>query len=130
MKIEEINHHDLKNYINMIYLHGENNNKDAIEKTEKLIKEYLIKYEFIVSIENKYPLKVPYGLVDDGKYVIPIYTDLKEYERGLEYYSLNEMGENKDFEIKKLSEYKKINEDPKFLGYLINIASVSYITLL
>ena len=130
MKIEEIEHHDLKNYINAIYLHGENKNKEAIEKTEEQIKEYLNSHEFIISIENKKPIKIPYGLIEDEKYVVPIYTDLKEYEKGLEYYSLNEMGENKDYEIKKLCEYKKINEDSNFLGYLINMASVSYITLL
>mgnify|MGYP000005007410 FL=1 len=130
MKIEEIEHHDLKNYINAIYLHGENKNKEAIEKTEEQIKEYLNSHEFIISIENKKPIKIPYGLIEDEKYVVPIYTDLKEYEKGLEYYSLNEMDENKDYEIKKLCEYKKINEDPNFLGYLINMASVSYITLL
>ena len=130
MKIEEIEHHDLKNYINAIYLHGENKNKEAIEKTEEQIKEYLNSHEFIISIENKKPIKIPYGLIEDEKYVVPIYTDLKEYEKGLEYYSLNEMGENKDYEIKKLCEYKKINENPNFLEYLINMASVSYITLL
>ena len=44
----------------------------------------------------------------------------------MEYYDLNEMSENKDYVIKKI---EKI-DDPNFLGYLINIASVSYITLL
>ena len=79
MKIEEIEHHDLKNYINAIYLHGENKNKEAIEKTEEQIKEYLNSHEFIISIENKKPIKIPYGLIEDEKYVVPIYTDLKEY---------------------------------------------------
>ena len=67
---------------------------------------------------------IPYG--NDGYFVIPIFTDLAEYERGMEYYRLNEMDENKDFKIGKI---EKI-DNPNFLGYLINIASVSYITLI
>ena len=39
MNIEEINHPELKNHINMIYMHGENQNEEAIEKTENEIKE-------------------------------------------------------------------------------------------
>ena len=69
-------------------------------------------------------LTIPYG--NDGKFVIPIFTDLLEYERGMEYFRLNEMAENKDYAIEKI---EKI-DDSNFLGYLINIASVSYITLL
>ena len=75
-----------------------------------------------MSSENNKPLTIPYA--NDGQYVIPIFTDLVEYERGMEYYRLNEMDENKDYTIKKI---EKI-DDPNFLGYLINIASVSYIT--
>ena len=122
MKIEDIKHPELKQLINMSYLHGENENNEMIEKTDVEIKEYLSKNTFIVSTENNEALTIPYA--NDGQYVIPIFTDLLEYERGMEYYRLNEMDENKDYTIKKI---EKI-DDPNFLGYLINIASVSYIT--
>ena len=122
MKIEDIKHPELKQLINMSYLHGENENPEMIEKTDLEIKDYLSKNTFIVSTENNEPLTIPYA--NDGQYVIPIFTDLLEYERGMEYYRLNEMDENKDYTIKKI---EKI-DDPNFLGYLINIASVSYIT--
>ncbi|WP_296806886.1 hypothetical protein [uncultured Methanobrevibacter sp.] len=122
MRIEDIKHPELKQLINMSYLHGENENHEMIEKTDIEIKDYLSKNTFIVSSENNKPLTIPYA--NDGQYVIPIFTDLVEYERGMEYYRLNEMDENKDYTIKKI---EKI-DDPNFLGYLINIASVSYIT--
>ena len=122
MKIEDIKHPELKQLINMSYLHGENENHEMIEKTDLEIKDYLSENTFIVSTENNEPLTIPYA--NDGQYVIPIFTDLLEYERGMEYYRLNEMDENKDYTIKKI---EKI-DDPNFLGYLINIASVSYIT--
>ena len=122
MKAEEIKHPELKQLINMSYLHGENNNQEMIEKTDSQIKEYLSKNIFIISSKNDELFTIPYG--NDGEYVIPIFTDLREYERGMEYYDLNEMSENKDYVIKKI---EKI-DDPNFLGYLINIASVSYIT--
>lgn len=124
MKAEDIKHPELKQLINMSYLHGENNNTEMIEKTDKEIKDYLSKNIFIISSDNDKFFTIPYG--NDGEYVIPIYTDLLEYERGMEYYDLNEMSENKDYIVKKI---EKI-DDPNFLGYLINIASVSYITLL
>ena len=124
MKAEDIKHPELKQLINMSYLHGENNNQKMIEKTDEEIKEYLSENTFIISWENDNFFTIPYG--NDGEYVIPIFTDLLEYERGMEYYDLNEMSENKDYVIKKI---EKI-DDPNFLGYLINIASVSYITLL
>ena len=41
MILEEIKHPELKNHINMMYMHGENNNHEAIEKTEAIIKEYI-----------------------------------------------------------------------------------------
>ncbi|WP_296798019.1 hypothetical protein [uncultured Methanobrevibacter sp.] len=122
MRIKDIKHPELKQLINMSYLHGENENHEMIEKTDIEIKDYLSKNTFIVSSENNKPLTIPYA--NDGQYVIPIFTDLVEYERGMEYYRLNEMDENKDYTIKKI---EKI-DDPNFLGYLINIASVSYIT--
>lgn len=122
MRIEDIKHPELKQLINMSYLHGENENHEMIEKTDLEIKDYLSENTFIVSTENNEPLTIPYA--NDGQYVIPIFTDLLEYERGMEYYRLNEMDENKDYTIKKI---EKI-DDPNFLGYLINIASVSYIT--
>ena len=122
MKAEDIKHPELKQLINMSYLHGENNNQKMIEKTDEEIKEYLSENTFIISSNQDELFTIPYG--NDGEYVIPIFTDLLEYERGMEYYDLNEMSENKDYVIKKI---EKI-DDPNFLGYLINIASVSYIT--
>ena len=32
MKLEEIKNPDLKNYINLVYMQGENNNQEAIDK--------------------------------------------------------------------------------------------------
>lgn len=124
MNIENIKHNELKEKIRMIYLFEENNNTEMIENTDNTIKKYLSENEFIVSVENNEMVKIPYG--NDGNYVIPIFTDLKEYNRGMEYYELNKMNKNKDYSIRKL---KKI-DDPNFLGYLINMASVSYITCL
>ena len=125
MNIEEINHPELKNYINLIYMHGENQNQKAIEKTEQEIKEYISDKEFIISIENNEPVKIPYG--NDGEYIVPIFTDALEYKNGMQYFSLNVMDENKEYIIEKLDYFKKLKEDPNFLGYLINIARVSYI---
>ena len=121
MKAEDIKNPQLKQLINMSYLHGENNNQEMIEKTDSQIREYLSKNIFIISSKNDELFTIPYG--NDGEYVIPIFTDLREYERGMEYYDLNEM-DNDEFIIEKI---EKI-DDPNFLGYLINIASVSYIT--
>lgn len=123
MKIEEMKHPELKQLINMIYLHGENNNQKMIEQTDEEIKEYLLDNTFIISTENNEILTIPYG--NNGEFVVPIFTDLAEYERGMEYYRLNEMDENKSYVIKKIERI----DNPNFLGYLINIASVSYITL-
>ena len=122
MKIEDIKHPELKQQIRMIYLHEENKNQKMIDKTNEEIREYLKNNTFIISSENDEFFTIPYG--NDGEYIIPIFTDLLEYERGMEYYDLNDMSENKDYMIKKI---EKI-DDPNFLGYLINIASVSYIT--
>ena len=33
----------------------------------------------------------------------------------------------KEYVIEKLDYFKKLKEDPKFLGFLVNISSVSYI---
>lgn len=123
MKIEDIKHPELKQFINMSYLHGENNNQKMVEKTDSQIKAYLSQNTFIISSKGESPFTIPYG--NNGEYVIPIFTDLREFERGMEYYDLNEI-DNDEYIIKKI---EKI-DDPKFLGYLINIASVSYITLL
>ena len=126
MKIEEIKHPELKNHINMIYMHGENQNQKAIEKTESEIKEYIKDKEFIISIEDNEPVKIPYG--NDGNYLVPIFTDALEYKNGMQYFSLNVMDENKEYIIDKLENYiKKLKEDPNFLGYIVNIARVSYI---
>ena len=35
--------------------------------------------------------------------------------------------ENKEYVIEKLEHFKKLKEDPNFLGYIVNIARVSYI---
>ena len=125
MKIEEIKHPELKNHINMIYMHGENENQKAIEKTESEIKEYIKDKEFIISIEDGEPVKIPYG--NDGNYLVPIFTDALEYKNGMQYFSLNVMDENKEYVIEKLDYFKKLKEDPNFLGYIVNIARVSYI---
>ena len=125
MKLEEINHPELKNHINMIYMHGENQNQEAIEKTEQSIKEYISDKEFIISVEDNEPVKIPYG--NDGQYIVPIFTDVLEYKNGMQYFSLNVMDENKWCIIEKLDYFKKLKEDPNFLGYIVNIARVSYI---
>lgn len=125
MKLEEINHPELKNHINMIYMHGENQNQEAIEKTEQSIKEYVSDKEFIISVEDNEPVKIPYG--NDGQYIVPIFTDALEYKNGMQYFSLNVMDENKGYVIEKLDYFKKLKEDPNFLGYVVNIARVSYI---
>ena len=125
MSMEEIRHPDLKNHINMIYMHGENNNQKAIEKTEQEIKEYISDKKFIISVEDAKPVKIPYG--NDGQYLVPIFTDALEYKNGMQYFSLNVMDENKEYIIKKLDYFKKLKEDPNFLGYIVNIARVSYI---
>ena len=125
MKIEEIKHPELKNHIYMIYMHGENQNEDAIEKTEAEIKDYIKDKEFIISIEDSKPVKIPYG--NDGEYLVPVFTDEQEYIIGMQYFSLNDMDENKEYIIEKLDYFKKLNEDPNFLGYIVNIARVSYI---
>ena len=125
MKIEEIKHPELKNHINMIYMHSENQNQDAIDKTESEIKEYIKDKEFIISVEDSQPVKIPYA--NDGEYLVPIFTDKAEYINGMQYFSLNVMDENKEYVIEKLDYFKKLKEDPNFLGYIVNIARVSYI---
>ena len=125
MRLEEIKHPELKNHINMMYMHGENNNQEAIEKTEAIIKDYIQDKEFIISVEDDEPVKIPYA--NDGEYLVPIFTDKQEYENGMEYFRLNEMDENKEYAIEKLNYYKKLKEDPNFLGYIVNIARISYI---
>ena len=125
MKIEDIKHPELKNHINMIYMHSENQNHDAIEKTENAIKEYIKDNYFIISVEGDEPVTIPYG--NDGQYIVPIFTDALEYKNGMQYFSLNVMDENKDYIIEKLDYFKKLKDDPNFLGYIVNIARVSYI---
>ncbi|MBR3139593.1 MAG: hypothetical protein IKF11_01835 [Methanobrevibacter sp.] len=125
MKLEEIKHPELKNHINMIYMHGENQNQKAIENTENEIKNYIKDAYFIISVENSKPVKIPYG--NDGQYIVPIFTDALEYKNGMQYFSLNVMDENKDYLIEKLDYFKNLKEDPNFLGFLVNISRVSYI---
>jgi len=125
MKIEEISHPELKNYINLAYMQGENGNQEAVMKIEEDMKEYLKDNVFIISTEDNEPVKIPYG--NDGDYIVPIFTDKREYDMGMQYFSLNEMAENKDYVIEKTDYFKKLKEDPNFLGFLVNISSVSYI---
>ncbi|WP_292601251.1 hypothetical protein [Methanobrevibacter sp. UBA212] len=125
MKIEEISHPELKNYINLAYMQGENGNQEAVLKIEEDMKEYLKDNVFIISTEDNEPVKIPYG--NDGDYIVPIFTDKREYDMGMQYFSLNEMAENKDYVIEKTDYFKKLKEDPNFLGFLVNISSVSYI---
>lgn len=125
MKIEEISHPELKNYINLAYMQGENGNQEAVLKIEEDMKEYLKDNVFIISVEDNEPVKIPYG--NDGDYIVPIFTDQREYDMGMQYFSLNEMAENKDYVIEKTDYFKKLKEDPNFLGFLVNISSVSYI---
>lgn len=125
MKLEEIKNPDLKNYINLAYMQGENNNQEAIDKLELEIKEYVKENLLIISIEDDEPVKIPYG--NDGEYVVPVFTDEREYILGMQYFSLNVMDENKEYIIEKLDYFKKLKDDPNFLGYLVNISSVSYI---
>ena len=125
MKIEEISHPELKNYINLAYMQGENGNQEAVLKIEEDMKEYLKDNAFIISTEDNEPVKIPYG--NDGDYIVPIFTDKREYDMGMQYFSLNEMAENKDYVIEKTDYFKKLKEDPNFLGFLVNISSVSYI---
>jgi hypothetical protein len=125
MKLEEITHPELKNLINLVYMQGENENQQAIDKLELEIKDYIKDNVFIISIENNAPVKIPYG--NDGEYIVPIFTDEREYTLGMQYFSLNVMDENKEYIIEKLDYFKKLKEDPNFLGYLVNISTVSYI---
>jgi len=110
MKIEDIKHPEFKNQINMIYMHGENQNQEAIEKTEQEMKEYIKDNYFIISVEDGEAVTIPYG--NDGQYVVPIFTDELEYKNGMQYFSLNVMDENKSYIIEKLDYFKKLKEDP------------------
>lgn len=125
MKIEEIENPEFKNYMNLAYMQGENNNREAVLKIEQDMKEYIDENPFIISVESGKPVKIPYA--NDGEYIVPIFTDEREYSLGMQYFSLNEMAENKGYVIEKLDYFKKLREDPNFLGFLVNISSVSYI---
>lgn len=125
MKIEDINNPELKNHINMIYMHSENQNQKAIDETEEKIRNYIKENYLIISVEDGKPVKIPYA--NDGEYLVPAFTDEHEYVMGMQYFSLNVMDENKEYVIEKLEHFKKLKEDPNFLGYIVNIARVSYI---
>ena len=125
MKLEEIKNPEFKNLINLAYMQGENNNQEAIDKIELQMKEYVKENPLIISIEDSKPVKIPYGNHDE--YIVPVFTDEREYTLGMQYFSLNVMDENKKYIIEKLDYFKKLKEDPKFLGFLVNISSVSYI---
>lgn len=125
MKLKEIKNPEFKNLINLAYMQGENNNQDAVLKIEQDMKEYIQDNEFIISTEESKPVRIPYG--NDDEYIVPVFTDEREYILGMQYFSLNVMDENKDYIIEKLDYFKKLKDDPKFLGYIVNISSVSYI---
>ncbi|WP_458455021.1 hypothetical protein [Methanobrevibacter sp.] len=125
MKLDEIKNPEFKNYINLAYMQGENNNMQAIEKIEEDMKEYIKNNYFIISIEDDKPVKIPYG--NDDEYIVPVFTDKREYVLGMQYFSLNVMDENKEYIIEKLDYFNQLKQDSKFLGYLVNISSVSYI---
>lgn len=116
---------DIKHKIELAYLHEENNNKEAVKKINNEIKELLKKSQLITLTEEEKLIKIPYG--NDGDFIIPVFSDEKELEKGMEYFRLNEMVENKTTKTVKLEYFKKIKENPNFLGLLINIATVSYI---
>lgn len=115
----------IKNKIQLAYLHGENNNEEALKKINIELKELLKRSQLITVNEEEDLVRIPYG--NDGDFVVPVFTDEKELEKGLEYFRLNEMAENKTTKTVKIDYFKKIKEDPNFLGLLINIATVSYI---
>lgn len=125
MKLKEIKNPEFKNLINLAYMQGENNNQEAVLKIEQDMKEYIQDNDFIISTEESKPVRIPYG--NDDEYIVPVFTDEREYILGMQYFSLNVMDENKDYIIEKLDYFKKLKDDPKFLGYLVNISSVSYI---
>lgn len=125
MKLDEIKNPEFKNYINLAYMQGENNNMQAIERIEEDMKEYIKNNYFIISIEDDKPVKIPYG--NDDEYIVPVFTDKREYVLGMQYFSLNVMDENKEYVIEKLDYFNQLKQDSKFLGYLVNISSVSYI---
>lgn len=116
---------DIKHKIELAYLHEENNNKEAVKKINNEIKELLKKSQLITLAEEEKLIKIPYG--NDGDFIIPVFSDEKELEKGMEYFRLNEMVENKTTKTVKLEYFKKVKENPNFLGLLINIATVSYI---
>lgn len=116
---------DIKHKIELAYLHEENNNKEAVKKINNEIKELLKKSQLITLTEEEKLIKIPYG--NDGDFIIPVFSDEKELEKGMEYFRLNEMVENKTTKTVKLEYFKKVKENPNFLGLLINIATVSYI---
>lgn len=125
MKLDKIKNPEFKNYINLAYMQGENNNMQAIERIEEDMKEYIKNNYFIISIEDDKPVKIPYG--NDDEYIVPVFTDKREYVLGMQYFSLNVMDENKEYVIEKLDYFNQLKQDSKFLGYLVNISSVSYI---
>lgn len=111
--------------INLAYLHGENNNEDKVDEVNKKIRNILSSNEFITVKDNNTFLKIPYG--NDGEYVIPIFSELLEYEKGLEYFRLNDMAENKLPFIMDINSFNEFKDDSNCLGLLINIATSSYI---
>lgn len=125
MEIEDIGNPEIKSQIRMAYLHGENNNMEAIDRTNESIVEMLRESSLITVTENDDYVRIPYG--NDGDFVVPIFTDKGELEKGLEYFRLNEMKKNKVPQVVEVDYFEKINDNPNFLGLLINIATLCYI---
>lgn len=125
MKIEDIKNPEIKGQIQLAYLHGENSNQEGIDKVNQKMQDLISDSQLITVKENESFVKIPYG--NDGDYVIPVFTDKQELEKGMEYFRLNDMKENKIPETASVKDFKKIKDNPNFLGLLINIATVSYI---
>ncbi len=53
MKLDEIKNPEFKNYINLAYMQGENNNFDAVSKIEKI--QNLLKFHTAMTMNISYP---------------------------------------------------------------------------
>ena len=58
MKLEEITHPKLKNYINLVYMQGENNNQKAILELEENIREYIKDNYYFETLTEKHDVRV------------------------------------------------------------------------
>ena len=80
-----------------------------MKKINNEIKELLKKSKLITLTEEEKLIKIPYG--NDGDFIIPVFSDEKELEKGMEYFRLNEMVENKTTKTVKLEYFKKVKEN-------------------